>query len=164
MLVVGLVEEDVLAVAALGGPLLEDALLVDAVLGAEALPEHGAHWARETGETGGTGEREGRALWFPHWPIWTVTISRGILFRRVQRSQYSVSVSTLKLKQPPPLRTRPRRVRHIRHTLCHTSVTQREQCNDGRWIAAVPTTVSLQHDLRKTGKVKPTGTDVCVCV
>ena len=39
LLVVGLVEEDVLAVAALDRKVLEDAVLADAVLGAQLLPE-----------------------------------------------------------------------------------------------------------------------------
>lgn len=42
VLVVCLVEEYVFTVAAFGRPFLENALLVDAVLGAEALPEDGA--------------------------------------------------------------------------------------------------------------------------
>ena len=41
-LIVGLVEEDVLAVAAARRVLLEDAVVVDAVLRAQALPELGA--------------------------------------------------------------------------------------------------------------------------
>jgi hypothetical protein len=42
--VVGLIEEDVLAVAALGGKVLEVAILVDAVLEAELLPELAPDW------------------------------------------------------------------------------------------------------------------------
>ena len=57
MLVVRLVEKHILAVSALGSPLLENALLVDAVLGAEALPEYRAHW--------GVDERGQRARGLP---------------------------------------------------------------------------------------------------
>lgn len=44
MLVVRLIEKDVLAIAALGCPFLEDAFLVYAVFSAEPLPVHGAHF------------------------------------------------------------------------------------------------------------------------
>jgi hypothetical protein len=53
-LVVRLVEEDVLAVAAgaAGGPLLHDAIIVDAVLAAELPPELGTHLGRRGSSTG----------------------------------------------------------------------------------------------------------------
>ena len=43
VLVVGLVEKHVLAIAAFRRPLFEDPLFVDPVFGAEPLPVHGAH-------------------------------------------------------------------------------------------------------------------------
>ena len=70
MVVVGLVEEDVLAVlnaVVVGGVLLEDARGTDAVLAAQLLPELSADWV------------EGGLLWLPHCPIWIVIISRGII-------------------------------------------------------------------------------------
>ena len=69
MVVIGLVEEDVLAVLDplhVGGVLFEDAGGTDAVLLAELLPELGPNCV------------EGRVLWLPHCPIWIVMISRGI--------------------------------------------------------------------------------------
>jgi hypothetical protein len=44
MLVISLIEEDIFAVPAFGGPLLEDALFVDPVLCTEALPVYSAHF------------------------------------------------------------------------------------------------------------------------
>ena len=70
MVVVGLVEEDILAVhdsVVVGGVLLEYSGRTDAVLAAELLPELCADWV-------GQG-----VLWLPHWPIWIVIISRGII-------------------------------------------------------------------------------------
>ena len=48
VLVVRLVEEHVFTIAALGGPLLEYAFVVDSMLGAQTLPVHGAHWIEST--------------------------------------------------------------------------------------------------------------------
>jgi len=45
VLVVGLIEEDVLAIAALGRPLFEDTLFADPVLCTQALPKHRAHYS-----------------------------------------------------------------------------------------------------------------------
>ena len=44
MLVVSLIEEHVLAIAAFCCPFLENALLVDSVLSTEALPVYGTHF------------------------------------------------------------------------------------------------------------------------
>ena len=44
VLVVGLVEKHVFAVAAFGCPFFEDTLLVDPVFGAESLPVYGTHF------------------------------------------------------------------------------------------------------------------------
>jgi len=43
MLIISLVEEDIFAVPAFGGPLLEDAFFIDPVLCAETLPVHSAN-------------------------------------------------------------------------------------------------------------------------
>lgn len=68
MVIVGLVEEDILAVldSVADCVLLEDARGADSVLLAELFPELAADFVR------------GRVLWLPHWPIWSVMISRGI--------------------------------------------------------------------------------------
>jgi hypothetical protein len=39
MLIIGLIKENVLAVAALGRPIFEDAFFIDTVLGTKPLPE-----------------------------------------------------------------------------------------------------------------------------
>ena len=49
MFIVRLIEEHILAVAALGGPLLKDAFLVDTVLGTQPLPIHGTHLQLKSG-------------------------------------------------------------------------------------------------------------------
>jgi hypothetical protein len=66
--VVGLVEEDVLAVAALGRKVLQVAILVDAVLEAELLPELAPDWVRQWLAWD---KAEGLLL-LPHWPAWIV--------------------------------------------------------------------------------------------
>ena len=43
MLIIGLIKENVLAVAPLGRPVFEDAFFVDTVLGTKPLPENGSH-------------------------------------------------------------------------------------------------------------------------
>ena len=43
MLIIGLIKENILAVAALGGPVFEDAFFVDTVLGTKPLPEDRPH-------------------------------------------------------------------------------------------------------------------------
>lgn len=43
VLIIGLIKENVLAVAALGRPVFEDALFIDTVLGTKPLPEDRAH-------------------------------------------------------------------------------------------------------------------------
>ena len=43
VLIIGLIKENIFAVAALGRPVFEDAFFVDTVLGTKPLPEDGAH-------------------------------------------------------------------------------------------------------------------------
>jgi hypothetical protein len=70
VVVVGLVEEDIFAVlyaVVVGGVLFEYSRRTNAVFAAELFPELSADWVR------------GGVLWLPHWPIWIVIISRGII-------------------------------------------------------------------------------------
>jgi hypothetical protein len=76
--VVGLVEEDIFAVTALGREVFEVAILVYTVLEAELLPELAADCS------GGLGTRTLLLMWglgvfdeplLPHWPAWSVIIS-----------------------------------------------------------------------------------------
>jgi hypothetical protein len=52
MLVISLVEEDVFAVSAFGGPLFEDAFFVDPVFCTEALPVYSAHFCEPLDKNG----------------------------------------------------------------------------------------------------------------
>ena len=68
MVIVCLVEEDILSILDLmvGSVLLEDSGGTDAMFLAKLLPKLGSDWVVKC------------LLWFPHWPIWMVMISRGI--------------------------------------------------------------------------------------
>ena len=81
MLIIGLIKENILAVAALGCPVLEDAFFVDTVLGTKPLPEDRPHCKIESNAMSTMVQTalSSRLLWLPHWPICTVTISRGML-------------------------------------------------------------------------------------
>lgn len=79
VLVVRLVEKHVLAIAAFRRPLLENALFIDPVFGTESLPVHGAHLIVKSLSSVFWGRGRVYALWFPHCPSWTVTISRGMM-------------------------------------------------------------------------------------
>jgi hypothetical protein len=86
VLVVRLVEKHVLAIAAFRRPIFENAFFVDPVFGTQSLPVHGAHLI-VISVFGGAQPRPVCALWFPHCPSWTVTISRGMMHDgRVQGS------------------------------------------------------------------------------
>jgi hypothetical protein len=68
MLIICLVKKHVFAITAFSGPFLKDTLLVNAVLGAKALPVHGTHLERKAGSDGQyitVGVTES-ALWLPH--------------------------------------------------------------------------------------------------
>ena len=106
VVVVGLVEEDVLAVAPIRSKVLEDTVLANAVLGAQLLPELRAdctrgHTAGQKGAPKAESVFPADALWLPHWPTWQVMISRGtlravplldVLAPRLCRRQLSLAV------------------------------------------------------------------------
>lgn len=77
--VVCLVEKHVLAITTLGRPFFEDAFPVYAVFCTQALPVHRSHLM--TSSVRDYILRQDKiALWLPHCPSWTVTISRGIIW------------------------------------------------------------------------------------